>query len=248
MPLFAKHCFGILLLASAIISCKKDNDPEKTTSGYGNISYFAKASRSAIKTSATKSGPALNTVAVNWSSASVYVEKIAFAGKNNSLLDTTIIVEKNLDIFGEDALAGVIRLPSGSYKDVNIKLFCKKSLKSELAFNFKGTFTTTWGEGDSVKVEKDSVLVGSSYPFEANLTVTDITIDPSDKYKVTFSFDLNKVLTGISAEMLRTVRGYTGTDNKRVYVIWKGGSADEPFYDQVIQNWQTVASVMISKE
>ncbi|QIL39831.1 hypothetical protein G7074_11490 [Pedobacter sp. HDW13] len=44
-------------------------------------------------------------------------------------------------------------------------------------------------------------------------------------------------------------RNYLGKDGKKLYVIWKGGSTtDEPFYDWVIQNWQTVASVAVSKE
>jgi len=243
ISLFAKQCFGILLIASVIISCKKDGgpedgSPEKSTSGFAKISYFAKASGSGIK---TLSNTTLSTVTVDWSSASVYVEKIAFIGKSSNLLDTTITVEKNLNIFSADALAGVLQLPSGSYKDVKVKMFCKKSAKSDLAFDFRGTFTNTKGG-------KDSVRVGSSYPFEANLTITDITIDPADKYKATFSFDLIKVLTGITNASLETARSYTGTDNKKIYVIWKGGSADEPFYDQVIQNWQTVASVVVSKE
>ncbi|MDB5119030.1 MAG: hypothetical protein JWN56_248 [Sphingobacteriales bacterium] len=149
-------------------------------------------------------------------------------------------VEKNINLFSADALAGIIQLPAGSYKDVKVKLFLRKSPKSEMAFNLKGTFINTQGR-------RDSLLVGSSYPFEANLAVTDITINPSDNYKVTFNFDLDKGLTGISTELLQTARRRYGTNNPTMYVIWKGGSQDEPFYDQVIENWQTVASVTISK-
>jgi hypothetical protein len=160
------------------------------------------------------------------------VEKISFTGKSSNLLDTTITVEKKLNIFSADALAGAIKLPSGSYKDVKVTLYCKKSAKSDLAFDFNGTFTNTKGGIDSVKV-------GSSYPFEANLTVND---------KATFNFNLNKVLTGISNAMLQTVGGRAVGGNKMLYIIWKGGSADEPFYDQVIRNWQAVASVLVTKE
>jgi len=249
LSLLSKRFFSILLIASTTISCKKEDTPtpEKSTttpvntSGFGNISYFAKASGAGIKTSAMPDSNTLNTVAVDWSSASVYVEKISFTGKSSNLLDTTITVEKNLNIFSANALAGVIKLPAGSYKDVKVKMYCKKSAKSEMAFNLKGTFTNTKGG-------KDSVMVGSSYPFEANLSVTDIVINPSDKYKATFTFDLNKVLTGISNTLLETAGGYTWPNNKKIYVIWKGGSAEEPFYNQVIQNWQTVASVVVTKE
>jgi len=32
------------------------------------------------------------------------------------------------------------------------------------------------------------------------------------------------------------------------YVIYKGGSQDEPFYDQVVANWQTLATATIVKK
>lgn len=240
----------MLLTLSVVTSCKKDDLPEANADGYGDISYFAKASGTGVKSmdirsSNTKysvfSNNTLNTVAVEWSSATVYVEKIAFVGKSDNLLDTTIFVGKNIDIFNADALAGIIQLPTGSYKDVKVKLFCLKSQNSDLAFNFRGSFINTKGG-------KDHVIVGSSYPFEANLDVTDIIINPSDKYNATFTFNLDKVLTGISTEELQTARSYTEPDNSRLHVIWKGGSADEPFYDQVIENWQTVASVVVTKQ
>jgi hypothetical protein len=183
----------------------------------------------------------VTTVDVTWSSASVYVEKISFVGISNNLLDTTIKVEKKLNIFNENALAGVIKLPAGSYKDVKVKLFCRKSMKSDLAFNFKGVFTN--GNG-----RQDSVLVGSSFPFEADLLVTEIVIEPSNNYTAVFNFDLSKVLTGISRREMESAGSYLGKDGTRNYSIFKGGSADEPFYDQVIQNWQNVASAIVTKD
>jgi hypothetical protein len=237
------HFYIFLLIISVATSCKKDNSPEKVTSGHGDISYFAKASGTGIKTSTVKSNSILaNQVSVNWSSASVYIEKISFVGKSNNLIDTTIVVEKNANIFSADALAGIIRLPAGSYKDVKVKLFLKKSPYSELAFNLGGTFINTQGI-------RDSLIVASSLPFEANLAVTDIIIDSEDNYKVTFNFDLNKVLTGISTELLQTVPSHIIGPNKlRTYAIWKGGSQDVLLYNQVTTNWQTVASVAISKK
>jgi len=244
----AKFSFSLFLTVLVLVSCKKDEAAENKNPTFGNISYFAKASLGTVKTA--NNGVSVNAISadsvvktdVGWSSASVYVEKISFAGRSNNLLDTTIIIEKNLNIFSASALAGVIKLPSGSYKDVKVKLFCKKSLKSELAFTFKGTVVNRKGG-------IDSVLVGSSLPFEANLAVPDITINQSDSYKATFNFDLSRILLGISIGMLESgARNYTGTDGKKMYVIYKGGSASEPFYDQVIANWQSVASVAVVKE
>lgn len=236
-----KNSIIVLLVVFVAASCKKSGSPVKNTIGHGDVSYFAKASGTGIKASAIKSNSILSGQAVvDWSSASIYVEKISFVGKSNNLLDTTISVGKNLNIFSADALAGIIQLPAGSYKEVKVKLFLRKSPKSEMAFYLKGTFINTKGG-------RDSLLVGSSYPFEVNLGITDITINPSDNYKATFNFDLNKGLTGITTELLQTARS-SGTNNPTMYVIWKGGSADEPFYDQVIENWQTVASVTISKK
>ena len=230
-----------LLLVIAFGSCEKSIDPETKAAGSGKISYVAKASVSAANTATAKSIDTATTVNVTWSSATVYVEKISFLGKRNGLLDTTISVEKKLNIFNEIALAGVVGLPPGSYKDIQVKMYFRKSLKSDLAFHFRGTFKNIAGG-------TDSVLVGSSFPFEANLSVPEIVIDPSGNYSATFNFDLNKVLTGISTRQIALARFYLGKDGKKTYAIYKGGSADEPFYDQVIQNWQTVASVVIGKD
>ena len=220
------------------MSCEKEAAPQPSTTSHGNISYFAKASGNKAS---VKSASVSSTVEIAWSSASIYVEKISFTGKGESQIDTIIVVEKNMNIFSPDALAGVIQLRSGSYKDVKVKLFLKKSPKSELAFNVRGTFTNTKGI-------KDSLIVASSLPFEANLGVNDITVNPSDNYKAIFNFDLDKILTGISTQLLQTAPSHVGLNNLRTYAIWKGGSADVPLYAQVTNNWQTVASVVISKQ
>ncbi|MEO6523069.1 MAG: hypothetical protein ABIN91_15415 [Mucilaginibacter sp.] len=249
IPSLSKYTLGILLIASVITSCKKSDTPSsaQSTSGFGNISYFAKAS--AIATKTTTNAPTIttfaikadSTVVVDWTAASLYIDKISFTGQGSSLIDTTITIEKRIDIFNLNVLAGSIKLPSGSYKNVTVKLYCKKSAKSELPFNLHGTFTNTKGG-------RDSVLVSSSFPFVANLSVNDIVLNSSDKYKVTFNFDLTKVLTGITNTLLQTAKSNTGTDGKKTYIIWKGGSAEEPFFDQVISNWQTVASVVVTKD
>lgn len=239
--LIAKCSLSLFLLASVIVSCKKDGNPEENSKGYGNVSYFAKAAVPGIKTATVKSDSAASSINVAWASATVYVEKIAFAGTTNNLLDTTITVEKNLNILSADALAGVIKLPAGAYKDVKVKMFLRKFNFPQLALNLRGTFTNTQGG-------KDSIVVASSVPIEVNFAVPDMVIDASATYNVIFNFDINKTLTGISTGALTTtIRPIIGADNKKTYYIWKGGSSDEPFYNQVIQNWQSVVSVTVSK-
>jgi len=242
ISLSTKHCLAILLMASSIVSCKKNIDSD-AASGSGKISYFVKAnsSSSSNKKVSAVIDSSLIKIAVNWSSATVWVEKISFVAQSKNLLDTTIMVGKKLNIFSADALAGVIKLPAGSYKDVKVKMYCRKSPQSDFAFDFQGTFENTKGGTDSIRV-------GSSLPFEANLAVTDIVINPSDDYRATFNFNLNNTLTGITIGTVeRLVGNRIGKDNKKHYVIWKGGSAEEPLYNEIIANWQTVASVNISK-
>jgi hypothetical protein len=232
----------LLMVSLASTSCKKNSTPTKTALGFGDISYFAKATGTAVKTAAIKSNSILSDqVDVDWVSATIYIEKISFVGNGSNQIDTTISVERKINLFSSDALAGIIQLPTGSYKDVKVKLLLRKSPKSDLAFYLKGTFMNLQGQ-------QDSLLVASSYPFEVNLGITDITINASDKYKAIFSFDLDKGLTGISTASLQTARSRESYNHPINYVIWKGGSQDEPFYDQVVANWQNVASVIVSKE
>jgi len=228
----------LLFVVFATVACKKGEDPSKRVNGVSKVSYFAKALGTGIKTVGTKAnGTFAENAVVDWTFASIYVEKISFVGVSDNLIDTTISVQKNINLFSKDALTGVIQLPAGSYKNVKVKMFLRKNGYPDLAFFLKGTFTNSQGG-------RDSLLLASSYPFEVNLGVPDIVIDPTEAYDVTFNFDLNKGLAGISAESLQTARSY-GFAKPTTYVIWKGGSQDEPFYDQVIANWQTVASATI---
>lgn len=245
-----KYTLSLFLIGTSIISCKKSDKEiqEKNNTTFGNIAIFANASASSIKSNSSikdgniqQSDTLANTVDVNWSYASIWVEKISFVGKNEQLLDTTIMVEKKLNIFNAEALMGVVKLPVGAYKDIKVKMFCRKSPKSEFGFDFSGTFTNTQGK-------KDSIRVGTSYPFEADLKVNDIVLHPADNYKATFHFDLSKVLTGISNSALETTLKPRIEASRNLYTIWKGGSKDEPFYDEIIRNWQNVASIVITKE
>ena len=241
-----KNSIITLLILFVAASCKKESSPIENTIGQGDMFFFAKASGTGIKTLATTKSDSVvsNTVVVNWSSASMYVDKISFTAKINNSVDTTtstISVGKNINIFSADALAGIINLPSGSYKDVKAKLLLRKNSFPELAFYLKGTFTNTNGV-------QDSITVASSLPVEVNLAVTNLTINPSDGYNVTFNFDLNKILTGISTRSLQTIRPIVDKNNRSMYYIWKGGSAEEPFFFEVTRNWQTVASVSLIKK
>ncbi|MCD0489925.1 hypothetical protein LPB86_16910 [Pedobacter sp. MC2016-14] len=240
---------GILLVSVAITSCQKELEPEKNPtlpSGYGNISFVAKASSSKTKVSALN-GIKINNVdsaaiplEVDWSSATVYVEKITFTGKSNNLLDTTVMVEKNLDLLAVNSIAGNIKLPSGSYKDVEVKMYCKKFVWPELAFFFKGTFKSFHGT-------RDSIILASSLPFQASLRVPEIVIKPVDKYKATFNFNLINLLSGFSLRTMESAQ-QINRDGKRTYSIFKGGSENPPLFNELLQNWQNVTEVLISKD
>ena len=233
---------AILVVFVATSSCKKQETPEVKTSVRGKVSYFAKATGTAPKGMSVFSTDSVeNDVYVWWASATIFVDKISFVGRSNNLLDTTIMVGKNLNILNTDVPAGVFNLPTGSYKDVKVKLFLRKFNYPALAFKLDGTFVNIMGGTDSIRV-------ASSLPFEANVAVNNITINPSDNYKVVFNFNLDKVLAGITAFELQTKASNHLVDGKRIYSIWKGGSQDVPFYDQVSTNWQSVVSAVISKE
>lgn len=241
---FLKSYSAIILVVFSLLSCSKSNeDVLSEGKGKGKISYYAAAqvSNKSPKSSTLSADSTQNWIAVNWSYASVWVEKISFTAKRAGALDTTIMVQRNLNIFSTDALVGVIQLPEGSYEDVKVKMFCRKSPKSEFAFDFKGTFKNSAGQIDSIRI-------GSSYPFEADLTVKNMAMQEGDDFKIAFSFNLNNVLAGIKTKSVEAIAGYReGNVNSKNYMIWKGGSKEEPFYDQIMQNWQTVASVSISK-
>lgn len=232
---------AVLLIVFTFASCKNNNEVEgKAPRGFGNISYVVKTTSDDAKKVMSISSDTVARPFVDWTYATVYVEKIIFTGKTESWIDTTIVIEKKINIFNRDALVGIIKLPSGSYKDVNVKMICRKSQKSDFAFDFQGTFYTARG--------RDSIIIGSSFPFEVALSLNNLIIDQAKSYEATFNFDLHKIFTGITSDMIqRDVRSSYTLDNIRKFVIWKGGSQDEPFYDQMIQNWEKVVSISVKE-
>ena len=244
IPRSVRNTLLIILIASTSISCKKNTANSPTLKGHANVSYFAKASGTGIKSVSTnKSNNVVSeTAVVNWSTATIYVDKISFVGISNSVIDTTISVQKNINLLNPNALTGIIELPSGSYKDVKVKMHLRKNGWPEMAFLLKGTFTNTNGG-------QDSLLIVSSAPFEVNLGVPDITINPSEDYNVMFNFNLDKGLTGMSTATLQTADRNGG--NGAPYVIWNGNSYPAvplPLYDKIVENWQTVATATIIKK
>lgn len=215
-------------------------------SGYGNISFVAKASTSQLKASALKtvkigsSDSAASPLQVNWSSATVYIEKITFTGKSINLLNTTVMIQKNLDLLAGNSTVGNIKLPTGSYKDVEVKMYCKKFVWPELAFFFKGTFQSIHGS-------RDSIILASSLPFEASLSVPEILVNPADTYKATFNFNLTNLLSGFSVETMESATNNTDAGTRK-YTIFRGGSESPPLFDRLLQNWHNVTDVLITKD
>src|SRR2546428_13338828 len=117
--------FPLVLLYSVLLfSCRKDADPTINSGNKGKILYFAQAETSKSQAglgASTYSTEAISSdPTITWNSASIYVDKIAFLGKNSNVIDTVISVQKKVDLLAANPLAGVISLPPGSYTDIPV--------------------------------------------------------------------------------------------------------------------------------
>ncbi len=240
MKLKLPLALGILITSLFFNACndKEEIKPVETTKKQVNVSYFVSAATIA------KKGFSVKTLAVDssaipfvtWSTATIYVENISLSSNGTQPIDTTIIVNKKIDLFGADVLAGVFKMPTGSYNNVKVKMKLRKSPQSDFGFQLNGTF-----KGSNNKIY--NLQLGTSDVFEVNVTVANFIADSSQDIKVAFSFDIERILKGITPQMLQM---YPNTYFPSDIYIHASGSSVSPLFSQIASNWQRIAKVTFS--
>jgi len=244
-----KYLYTIIIAASALtISCQKDKNSHKSTqTGSTKISYFAQAKtingakssleNKFLKLNATVDSSAISP-AVTWNSATIFIDQISFNGSmGNGTVDSTITVQKKVDMLSSNPYVGDIQLPVGSYKDVKSRLLMRKSQHSDLTFELNGTFTNSKGI-------LTSLYIGNSDLFNVNLNVNNVVVEKSSTYNMVFNFELNKVLAGITIQQLENAY----KDPNRVNAVYISSSVSIDLYNKIKSNWENLSSVYITKD
>lgn len=234
---------AVIALSVLAISCKKDNSASKTTqTGSTKISYFAQAktlngAKSSLRLNDVIDSSAISP-AVTWSSATIFIDQISFNGvTGNSTVDSTITVQKKVDMLSANPYVGDLQLPVGSYNNVQSRLLMRKSKNSDLTFELYGTFTNTKGI-------VTSLYIGNSDLFNVNLKVNNVVIEKNSTYNMVFNFDLNKVLAGITIQQLENAY----KDPNRINAVYISSSVSIDLYNKIKSNWENLSSVYITKD
>ncbi|SEO05129.1 hypothetical protein SAMN05192574_105118 [Mucilaginibacter gossypiicola] len=234
---------AIIALSALAISCKKDNGANKTAqTGSAKISYFAQAKTINGAKSSLKLNDVIDSSAISppvtWSSATIFIDQISFNGvTGNNTVDSTITVQKKVDMLSANPYVGDIQLPVGSYNNVKSRLLMRKSQHSDLTFELSGTFVNTKGV-------VTSLYIGNSDLFNVNLNVNNVAVEKGSTYNMVFNFELNKVLAGITIQQLENAY----KDPNRVNAVYISSSVSVDLYNKIKSNWENLSSVYITKD
>jgi len=228
-----KWVFAALLSAAAMSACKKSE------SGEGSLGYRIEATNlsSNLSTTTIKSASEVSvdvtTPGITWSSGSVTAGKISFEAKkgknkeetNKEAIHLELVNPPTIDIFGLNTLLGNIQLPTGVYKEVELKILLKKS-ESAPSLLLEGKFKN----GQAVETPLQFKLND-----EVNLKIEheDISATGVDFVSV-INFELDKLFAQVTPAELNSATRTNGvivissTSNTALYTKVKTALASCP--------------------
>lgn len=226
-----------LSLVLTIFGCKKYNSTKDN--GSGRVAYYASANTSIplIKIESARKPASISSLPpIKWVSATIFVNEISFEGISTQQVNTTELVETNLDLFASDNNIGMIQLPSGEFKNSKVTLHLKKGKDSKASFIIKAIYTNS--KGNDVPFQ-----VANSDEFNVKLEVGNLKVNSLKKYKAVFSYKLDKIFDGISTADLENIKDRYSDEG--VYI---SSSVNVNLYEKIKQNWQTLASAEFIEE
>jgi hypothetical protein len=191
---------GALIFGAAIflISCSKD---DKNTGG--QVSYKVKPANftATIASSGGGSAKLASTASVTvqaagnltWTSGIINISEIDFEAENDSReIEYEMKQMVNVDLFKLSPVLGNVVIPPGTYNEVELKLELDESTTSDIPLTLKGTYTDANGAATPVEFYFNEYI-------EIGVEAENVVIGSQDDYTGMINFQLNKLLTNITA-------------------------------------------------
>lgn len=190
-----KQLNGLMFLAMTILaasSCKKNDDN-------GSVSFQLRVqNQSAPLTGRVQSG------ALNWVSGAAYVEKVELeAEKDDTETEMETRVRRRIDLFGSVAQLGSVQLSPGRYDEVEVELYLGNTA-SDTALVLRGTYVNN--AGTSIPV-----LFFINDALEVKAEAENVVLTGTDDYRFLSTFDLSRLVTGITQSQLNNAALTNGT-------------------------------------
>lgn len=182
---------GVILLSS----CSKDD-----ASGSGQVSYKVKPTNFTASVSSTVNGSGLIVIvnsnsSLTWTSGNLNVSEIDFEAENGDQeIEYELKGQFNVDLLNISPTLGNVKIPAGTYDEVELKLELKPSA-TNIPLSLKGVYTNSSGV-------KTPVEFHFNEEFEIEVEAENVTIGGSEDYIALINVQLNKFLLNVSSSDL----------------------------------------------
>ncbi|MCR8557791.1 hypothetical protein KXD93_09070 [Mucilaginibacter sp. BJC16-A38] len=198
-----------LALATSLFSCKKDSGVSPSSSSPAKISFGLKADNPSFSL-ASAPGLTINSTTssasvINWTAGTANVSKFQFeAKKAGSKIEIESTGLKNINLFAIDPSFLPVKIDTGTYSEIEVKLVLAKSTSAAIPLQLKGSFATAGGTVVPVELDVNDDLV-------IKTEIKSVVIDATTDLKTTFMLHLNKIFSGITAADLEAATLTSGT-------------------------------------
>jgi hypothetical protein len=216
-----------IITSAALVSCTKDKSTSVASSADVAFAMSADNAASSLTTTSVSSmqtnAIVVTNASVKWTSAIANISRFKLeAKKNNQEVEITTKNISNLDLLAIDPATVTAKIDTGTYKQIEVKVFLVKSSDTNIPLTFKGTFTTSGGAAVPIEFDyNDNAILKAE--------IENVSVDATTDVTAKLSFHLNKLLTAISSSTIDAATRTNGT-----IVI---SSTSNPFlYNKMIAN------------
>jgi len=186
-----------LALATSLFSCKKDNGLSPSSSS-AKISFGLKADNPSMALASTP-GLTVNGLATNasgpvitWTAGTATVTRFQFeAKKAGAKIEVESNGLKNINLFAIDPSFFPVKIDTGTYSEIEVKLVLVKTTSAAIPLQLKGSFTKADGTVMPVELDINEDMV-------IKTEIKSVVIDATTDLKTTFMLHLNKIFSGIT--------------------------------------------------
>ncbi len=195
---------GTLFAAATVFtSCQKDAETGNTVTYHANPVNFS----SSIGASVSGSGlivQASSNSSITWSEGSLNISEIDFeARKDGSQIEYKSDQLVRVDIAKAASALGSVKIPDGTYEQVELKLVFKKSSADDIPARLKGSYTDLSGSETPVELQFNEDL-------EIRAEAENLVMETND-HIARINMHLNQLLSGITIADLTMATKTNGT-------------------------------------
>ena len=193
---FFKTSLFLFGMGSILTACDKND----AVVG-GEVNYQVKPTGYSATVASSSSGSGLVIVvgssnSLNFTSGSLNINQVDFEAENKTVeIEYELKGISNVDLFNMSSILGSVKIPEGTYDEVELKLVLKKSTDNTIPLTLKGTYKNEAGVSTPVEFYFNE-------DYEIEVEAEDVVINSDSDYLGLINIQLNKLLLNVASNDL----------------------------------------------